>query len=187
MMERKRVRRILVNNYFSEAYCVLNDNYSGMSKLIDHLESRGCRKIFLATRHFNSLGIANLSERNYAFENECNRRGIEYRTLGSGSFNELLKLIKGSSAPDALIFSSDGPALKLRDILAKSKSKKIPIIAGFDGWNEGEPVNDIITVKVNYEGLGAAAVDLMLNNTLEDWGLPDIKRVPCSIFVPENS
>ncbi len=184
MMDRKRVRSVLVNNYFSEAHCILNDNYSGMCQLIDYLESKGCRKLILATRHFNALGIANLSDRTYAFGNECHRRGLTHEVITNGNFSDLLGIVNSSRPPEAVMFTSDTPALKFKDILEKAKIKKQPFVTGYDGWcpERSADIGKLTTIKVDYEGMGAAAVDLMLKNTLEDWNLPDVIRVPCKLY-----
>lgn len=185
MMERKRIRSVIINNYFSEAYSILNDNYSGISQLLDYLESQKCRNIILATKHFNSLGMANLSERTYAFENECKRRRLKHKVLTNGNFNELIEIVKCANKPDAVMFTSDDPAMKFREMLLKEKTEKLPIITGFDNLSPetGTDNVDVTTIKVDYEGMGAAAVDLMLNNTLEDWHLPDVVRVPCNLAI----
>ena len=185
LMEHRRIRCVLVNNYFSEAHCVVNDNYSGISQLLDHLEAKGCRRLLLATRHFNALGIANLSDRTYAFERECQRRGLGHELLTSGNFSELLGRVKGRDCPDAVMFTSDSPALKFKDMMAEAKLRRRPMVTGFDGWRPeaSEHAENLTTVRVDYEGMGAAAVDLMCRNTLEDWHMPDVLRVPCELLV----
>jgi len=181
LMNHKRIRCVLINNYFSEAYCVVNDNYSGIVQLLDYLESKGCRNFVLGTKHFNSLGIANLGDRTHAFEQECSRRGIEHRVIVSGDYNELVELLKSANAPDAVMFTSDNPALKFKDILKKVKIRKQPFVTGFDGLCDNE--KELTTIKVDYGRMGEEAVVLMLKNTLEDWNMPDIVRVPCKLSV----
>ena len=60
MLKLRRIRTVLINNYHSEAFCVVNDNYHGMSCLMDSLQEQGCSRILLCSRHFCDLGLANL-------------------------------------------------------------------------------------------------------------------------------
>ena len=179
-----KAKAVVVENIFPEAYCVLTDNYSGMVQLLDFLESRSCKKMVLASNHFGNLGLANLSERNYAFENECKRRGISYQIVKSGNYNELIEILK-KTEPDAVMFSSDGPALEFKKIIADGKLKHVPLVTGFDDWvsNSAESTETLTTVKVDFEQMGVVAVDLMVGKKLEDWCQPEIVRVPCKLMV----
>jgi DNA-binding LacI/PurR family transcriptional regulator len=186
MLKHKRMRCVLINNYFPEAHCVIFDNYHGIMLLLDHLESRGCRKIFMCTRHFVDLGMANLNERSYAFENECSRRGLKYRLLTDGNYNKLIKLLE-TEKPDAVMFTNDEVALKFKEMLKTLNLPKQPLVSGFDGMNmaKGEETKGIITVKVDYVKIGQRAVELIKNNSLEDWGLPDVIRVRGKLIIDD--
>ena len=146
--------------------------------MLDHLESRGCRKIFLCGRHFCRLGLANLSERSYAFKNECSRRGLEYKILTNGNYEELVELIK-SDLPDAIMFINDNVALKFKLLLKTLKLSKKILVTGFDGidMKSGLETKGLITIKVDYAEMGKKAVDLTVENSLEDWSLPDVSRI----------
>lgn len=184
MLKHKRIRCVLINNYFSEAHCVVFDNYHGITLLLDHLENCGCRRIFMCTRHFVDLGIANLSERSYAFENECHRRKLKHRLLTDGNYTKLIDLIK-TEKPDAVMFANDNSALKFQQMLKSLNLTKEPVISGFDGFYTGnnQKTKKLLTVKVDYAGMGKQAVELIKNNSLEDWGLPDITRVRGKLIV----
>jgi len=179
-----KAKAVVIENIFPEAYCVLTDNYSGMMQLLDFLESRNCKKMVLATNHFDSLGLANLSERNYAFENECKRRGLDYQIVKSGNYKELIKIVKKIEA-DAVLFSADRPALEFKKIIKDGKLKHNPLVTGFDDWvsSTGEDTKSLTTVKVDFEQMGIAAVDIMVGKKLEDWCQPEIIRVPCKLIV----
>ena len=186
MLKHKRMRCVLINNYFSEAHCVIFDNYHGIMLLLDYLESKGCRKIFMCTRHFVDLGMANLSERSYAFENECFRRGLEYRLLTDGNYTKLIKLLK-SEQPDAVMFTNDEVALKFQFMLKNMELSKKPLITGFDGMNmkNGRETKGLVTVKVDYVEMGKKAVGIIKDNSLEDWGLPDVIRVRGKLIIDD--
>ena len=85
---------------------------------------------------------------------------------------------------DAVLFTSDQPALKFKKILKESKLKTLPLVTGFDDWidRKGADTEHLTTVRVDFEGLGVAAVNVMLENKLEDWGWPEIVRVPCKLI-----
>ena len=179
-----KAKAVVIENVFPEAYCVLADNYSGIVQLLDFLESKNCKKIVLASNHFGNLGLANLSERNYAFENECKRRSLDYQIIKSGNYNELIEILR-KTEPDAVMFSSDGPALEFKKIIADGKFKRIPLVTGFDDWvsDADESTESLTTVRVDFEQMGTAAVDLMVEKKLEDWCQPEIVRVPCKLIV----
>ncbi len=180
MLSNWRTRGVICNNYFAETYCVLIDNYHGISGLLDALEARGCRSLFFCTKHFVDLGMANMSERTYAFRNECERRSLEFRVLTNGNQTELMNLVTGrKTCPDAVMFSCDAEAVKFREKLLDSGMRKLPVVAGFDGINikTGLPPEGILTWKIDYSLMGRAAVDVMMNNTFLDWVMPDVVRV----------
>lgn len=180
MLANWRTRGVMCNNYFAETYCVLIDNYHGISGLLDALEARNCRSIFFCTKHFVNLGMANMSERTYAFQNECERRSLEYRILTNGNQTELMKLVTGrKTCPDAVMFSCDSEAVRFREKLLDRGMRKLPVVAGFDGINTrtGLPPEGILTWKIDYFLMGRAAVDVMMNNTFLDWVMPDVVRV----------
>lgn len=174
-----RLKSVLINNIFTHSYCVVNDNYSGITQLIDYLTLQGCGNLVLATKHFNHLGIANLSERTYAFRNECERRNLRHQVIESGNYSDLLELLNDSNTPDAVMFTTDSPALKFERILAEKKIARHPIITGFDGTLKTVK----ITVEVDYEAMGSAAVDIVKNNSLPDWSQKDVVRIPCKLRV----
>lgn len=185
MLANWRTRGVICNNYFAETYCVLIDNYHGISGLLDALESRNCRRIFFCTKHFVNLGMANLSERTYAFQNECERRSLEYRILTDGNQTELMDWVTGAKTrPDAVMFSCDAEAVRFRKKLLDSGLRKLPVVTGFDGLNmkTGFPPEGILTWAVDYSLLGRAAVDVMMNNTFLDWIMPDVVRVKGSLM-----
>ena len=179
-----KAKSVVIENIFPEAYCVLADNYSGIVQLLDFLESRNCSKMVLATNHFGPLGLANLSERNYAFENECKRRGLDYQIVKSGNYNDLIKILK-QDEPDAVLFSTDRPALEFKKIIKNGEFKHVPLVTGFDDWISvtGGDTEALTTVKVDFEQMGVVAVDLMVGKNLEDWCQPEILRVPCKLIV----
>jgi DNA-binding transcriptional regulator YhcF (GntR family) len=174
-----RLKSVLINNIFTHSYCIMNDNYSGITQLIDYLTSQNCRNLILATKHFNHLGIANLSERTYAFKNECKRRNLPHQVIESGNYNDLLNLVSSSNPPDGIMFSTDSPALKFEKILAEKKVSKRPIITGFDGGLKTVKVS----VKVDFEAMGKAAVDIVKSNSLSDWSQRDVIRIPCKLRI----
>ena len=176
LLEQKRVRCIMLDNYYSQVYCVVADNYFGISRLLDHYESQGCRKIILCSRLFSDLGIANLSERAYAFENECVRRGMSYEILNDGNYNHLQRLVDSPrTRPDAILFVTDDSALKFIELRQDKKGRKKPLISGFN-WSPSLP-ETLTTFRTDYEAMGRAAVDLIKNNSLEDWLLPQVIHV----------
>ena len=175
LLNRRRLRKIMLNNFFPDMHCVVNDNFHGIASLLDHLEYAGYRKIWFCTHLYCDVGLASLSERTQAFRIESVRRNLEWRILTDGNYNELLKQIKGDSAPDAVMFATDYPALRFRDMLKKTRIAKKPFLTGFDGMEKDR--SGIAAFLVDYEAMGMAAVDLMYSNTAEDWMLPDVLHV----------
>jgi DNA-binding LacI/PurR family transcriptional regulator len=180
VLNRKRVRCVVINNYFPETHSVVFDNYHGMVVLLNYLENKKCSKLFLCTNHFCDLGMANLSERTYAFENECQRREIEYKSFADGNFQRLLENIR-LEQPDAVVFICDKPAIQLRDLLDRQKLAKRPVICGFDAIEDD--LGGIVSVKTDYREMGRKAVDIIQKNTLKDWLLPNVTRVRSELLI----
>ena len=181
-----RLKTIFVNNVFSNTYCVLNDNYSGISQLLDFMESKNKKNIVLATKFFGYLGIANLSERIYAFENEIKRRKLSGKVLRDGNYNELLNMTMAKDGPDAVMFTNDEPAIKFKKMLKENNISREVLVTGFDACGGSDSTYDsLTTVKVDYEGLGRQATKLALDLDLQDWSRPEIIRVPCEIIIKD--
>jgi DNA-binding LacI/PurR family transcriptional regulator len=106
--------------------------------------------------------------------------------LTDGNYNKLIKLLE-TEKPDAVMFTNDEVALKFKEMLKTLNLPKQPLVSGFDGMNmaNGEETKGIITVKVDYVKIGQRAVELIKNNSLEDWGLPDVIRVRGKLIIDD--
>jgi DNA-binding LacI/PurR family transcriptional regulator len=183
---RPTLKTVLIDNIFPASYCVLNDNYSGVSQLFDWLQTKNVKTVLLAAKHFSPLGIANRSERIYAAEAEAKRKKINLTVNRSGNFNELISAVKGKNKPDAIMFTCDTSAAKFKKMLGEKNIKNKVIVTGFDGWNNKYILQEnITTVSVNYKAMGKKAVDIFEQNKLADWSKPEIERVPCKLVVKE--
>ena len=60
-------------------------------------------------------------------------------------------------------------------MLSKVHVRTEPLLAGFDGVEKN--LSGIISYRVDYSAMGAFAVDLMLENSPENWMLPRIHHV----------
>lgn len=177
MFQNKNIKVIVINNYFPTTHCIVGDNHLGIATLLDYLQNRGCRSFIMAAGLFSDLGLANLSERSYAFCYECQRRKLEHTLLTNGNEKELMQLILNpETCPDALMFSIDDKAIKFWNQIQHRQLQKRPLITSLDMCLDLPP--GIIGYAIDYEAMGARAVDLSQSNSLEDWLLPIVTRVP---------
>ena len=173
---RRQLRRIMLNNVFPDMHCVLCGNHAGMAALLDLLTARGVRSVRFCGGLFCDLGMANLCERTEAFRIEAEHRKLDWSIQEDGDSRRLLHLLTESGAPpDAVLFASDYPAVRFREMLSKVHVRTETLLAGFDGVEKN--LSGIISYRVDYSAMGAFAVDLMLENSPENWMLPRIHHV----------
>ena len=178
ILDHNRMKSVLINNYYTYTTCLVPDNHRLMTKLLNALRKLGCRRIDLCTDNFIQLmGIANLSEKTYAFEYEAQRLGLEYEIHRDGDYFKLIdKLKKAETCPDALCFIAQITADTLSEMLCGVKLAKKPLLAVCDHLAL-EDRNRYISVNIDYRALGEKAVELFAENTLDNWRLPKIIHV----------
>ncbi len=155
-----KIRSVIANMPFPWRPSVLSDNHDGIYQLLKYLHERGLRRVIYAACFSNSPVGLNENERMEAFLQEAPRFGMEYRTILSGNYYDLLHEVS-EFRPDAVMFSADDPALKFKNMLA-SKPGKMPLITGFDDIAAEEPgLENLTTYRVDCEALGAASVDTL--------------------------
>ncbi len=182
MFQKKNVKVIVINNYYPTTHCIVGDNHLGIATLLDYLQNRACRSFVMAAGLFSDLGLANLSERSYAFCYECRQRKLEHSLLTNGNDIELMQLILNpETCPDALMFSIDDKAIKFWNQIQPCKLQKRPLISSLDFCLHLPP--GIIGYAIDYEAMGVSAVDLSQNNSLEDWLLPIVTHIPGRLVI----
>lgn len=190
ILEHNRMKSILINNYYTYTTCVVPDNHRVMAKLMNALKSLGCRRIDLCTDNFvHLMGIANLSEKTYAFEYEAQRLGLEYEIHRDGDYTRLVEKLKApSTCPDALCFIAQFAADTLSEMLRSEGLVKKPLLAVCDHLAPADR-NRYISVNIDYKALGEKAVELFTENTLENWRQPKIIHVEGTqnLIFPEGS
>lgn len=176
-LEYRRLRMVVVNNYFPELHCVIGDNFHAMYNIIDRMQEKNCKRIVFCGQHFTELGQANLNEREYAFEMECKRRNLDGILLRSGKLEELVNLcIAPSTAPDGIIFGATTPISRYLQEAEKHPELNRPYKVTFG--NTMAHYDGIDTWVFASITLHRAAIDLMLSNNDADWMLPTVHRVP---------
>ncbi len=180
-----RGRVAVCNNYFPGTHCVLIDNVRAMRTILDALTQLGCRSFLFCTRHFVSLGMANLWERDESFRDEIARRGLTSLVYEDGNMSKLVRdLSSGAVKTDAIVGLTDEFAIKLHSMLKEAGMKRIPVITGIDGNNpRGLPLPPgTLSWQVDYPGMGARAVELLAESSMSDWVLSRIVRVPGALL-----
>ena len=176
-LEYRRLRMIVLNNYFPELHCVMGDNFHAISSILDRMQEKNCKKILYCGYHFTDLGQANLNEREYAFEMECRRRNLNGILLKSGKMEELVKLcLDPATTPDGIIFGSTTPITHFLE-----ETKKYPELKQPYKVTIGNPQNVYDDIDAWYfpcEKICRAAINLMMSNSDADWMLPSVCRVP---------
>ena len=170
------LRVVLTNNYFPQIHCIIHDNFDAMQKILDHLKSRNCRKIIYCGGHFTDLGQANLNEREYAFSLESERHSIVSTLLLSGNLEDVLEVCRDPSrCPDAIIFGTNTSAVNFADRIRNIPAfRKIRLVV-FESFMRSAAATD--TWIFSGERLGRAAVDVLIENSPEDWMLPSVRRI----------
>jgi DNA-binding transcriptional regulator YhcF (GntR family) len=180
-LEYRRLRMIVLNNYFPELHCVMGDNFHAISNILDRMQEKDCKKIVYCGYHFTDLGQANLNEREYAFEMECKRRNLNGILLKSGKMEELIKLCRDpATAPDGILFGSTTPITHFLQEAEKYPELKQPYKVTFG--NTQNMYDGIDTWYFPCEKICRAAINLMISNSDADWMLPSVCRVPGAWF-----
>lgn len=156
------------------ADAVLTDNLHGMKLLIDHLASVGHRRLLLATQYPTSPNTTNENERASAFRFLCEDRGLHGEEIAADNHDAIFRRLRGRQAPTAVMFLQDMPA-RLFMNRAAANGVRVPqdvSVTGFDGWSAQGDDPALTTVRVDREGLGRSAVELLISGA----GRPQIIR-----------
>jgi len=187
-MVRKRFHCVLVDGVFPNVDSVLTDNNYGMALLINHLYEMGHRHVAFAGKFSHPSCVFNATERMEAFVRETEKRDMHGDVLLATTFFDLLKTLRKMPKTSALLFPQDIHATNAARFL-ESHGVRIPgdiSICGFDDYvMNGKPSN-LTTVRIDLEGLGKAAVDLLIEiaksgDTLMFW-----KRVKPRLIIRKS-
>jgi DNA-binding LacI/PurR family transcriptional regulator len=177
------IRSVVINRIFPDKASVMVDNRQGMYEIFNHLVDRKCRKVIFAGRFPESQSQVNESEHFNNFLHEVNIRNIEYSTVVSGNFNELLTITEQKN-PDAIIFSGDDAALLFKK-LAQDRLKSIPYLVGFGDIAVREAgIESLTTYHIDCEAMGVAAVEQLLEHK-DSFSKPLNRRVPGKLIIRE--
>lgn len=164
---------------------VMTDNFDGIVKILNYLESINCRRILYAAGLRKENEHISENEGVYFFEKEAARRGLEHMIEVSGDYSVLMDSALKFS-PDAVMFSHDAPALRFRRLLEARNVNKMPVITGFDDIPEDEPgIESLTTYRIDCEGMGAAAVNTLVENS-NSGRIPLNKRVKGRLIIRDK-
>ncbi|KKR03717.1 MAG: hypothetical protein UT30_C0021G0016 [Candidatus Uhrbacteria bacterium GW2011_GWF2_39_13] len=174
------IKSVIIDYIIPGSHCIITDNFDGINQLITYLVSKRCRKLLFAMNFERSLGALNADERLLAFKNEIQIRNLDGKIVDSGNFNDLIEIQKNNDPPDAILFPQDDPALKCKSLFSDAKIKRMPFITGFDDFSQrGRSLENLTTLHVDRQKMGAAAVDLLL----APWDIRKIIRVQGKLIV----
>lgn len=174
------VHSVLVDNIVPGSDCVITDSFDGMEKIVDYVFAKGCRRVIFAKNFVKSLGDYYNEERAYGAVYHCRRHGKECLVVDSGSFDDLLTLIRSSKEKTAVIFPQDTEAVRLQQILEPDEQKRL-VITGFDDCVEfGSPSGSLTTVAVDHGTMMETAVSLLREGS---GARKRIVRVPGKLIV----
>ena len=176
------VKSVLIDFITPGSSCVITDNFDGISQLIDHTFLCGCRRFIFANASYRG-GPLNYSERELAFKLEMKYRGIDGNVSESGSFGDIIDMLKSRpDIPTAVLFPQDDPALLFKNVLRKTKLKSMPLVTGFDDFTfQKKGLEHLTTLRVNRAGMGAAAVNILYESD-NDFH-QKIVRIPGTLIV----
>ncbi len=174
------VHSVLVDSVVPGSDCVITDSFDGMEKIVDYVFSQGCRRVIFAKNFVKSLGDYYNEERAYGAVYHCRRHGKECTVVDSGSFDDLLNLIRSSKEKTAVIFPQDTEAVRLQQILEPNELKRL-VVTGFDDCVEfGRPSGSLTTIAVDHEKIMETAVSLLREGSARR---KRIVRVPGKLIV----
>lgn len=155
---------VLVDGVFPNCGSVLTDNDYGLTLLVNHLCELGHRHVAFAGRFTPPGCVFNATERMEAFVRATAKRGMRGDVLAETTFCDLLRTLRAKKRPSALLFPQDISAINAWRFLA-SRGIRVPedvSLCGFDDCLDGGlPPEHLTTVRVDADGLGRAAVDLL--------------------------
>ncbi len=178
------IHTVLMDGIIPQSYCVVCDNYAGMTELVNYVSDRGCRSV-LYVDQFYSLGNNNASERFYGCRTACQARGIKFRVVDSANYKEVMTLLSSSDAPDAVMCSQDSVAVRLLRMLDQEGCRKYPLVTGFDGFSVIGSDPRIATIRLNRAEMAEAAADIIFTKPLKPV-IYDVIRIP-GTFIPVQS
>ncbi|OQA82074.1 MAG: Bacterial regulatory proteins, gntR family [Lentisphaerae bacterium ADurb.Bin242] len=174
------VHSVLVDSVVPGSDCVITDSFDGMEKIVDYVFSKGCGRFIFAKNFVKSLGDFYNEERAYGAVYHCRRRGKECIVVDSGSFGDLLKLIRSSKEKTAVIFPQDTEAVRLQQILEPNELKRL-VITGFDDYVEfKKPSGSLTTITIDHRKIMETAVSLLREGSARR---KRIVRVPGKLIV----
>jgi len=165
---------------------VMPDFFDGIMEILNYLESINCRRILYAAGLRKENEHISENEGIYFFGKEAGRRGLEHMIDVSGDYSVLMDSVLKFN-PDAVMFSHDAPALRFRRLLESRNLNKMPVITGFDDIPEDEPgIESLTTYHIDCEGMGAAAVNTLVENSNLD-RIPLNKRIKGRLIIRGKS
>ncbi|MGI6087871.1 MAG: substrate-binding domain-containing protein [Kiritimatiellia bacterium] len=180
---------VLVDGVFPDCGSVLTDNDYGLTLLVNHLYELGHRHVAFAGRFTSPGCVFNATERMEAFVRATASRGMRGDVLAETTFFDLLRTLRATRRPSALIFSQDIGAINAWRFLT-SHGIRVPediSLCGFDDYIAGgRPTEHLTTVRVDADGLGRAAVDLLAEMPAAGASMLYWRRVKPQLIVRES-
>lgn len=180
MVHDRRLSAVTVDAASFLADAVLTDNLHGMKLLIDHLAGMGHRRLLLATQYPTSPNTTNENERAAAFRFLCEDRGLHGEEIPADNHDAIFRRLRGRQAPTAVMFLQDAPA-RLFMKRAAAIGVRVPhdvSVTGFDGWSAHGDDSTLTTMRVDREGLGRSAVELLIRESRQPRVIRQWLRVP---------
>jgi len=171
---------VAVDHQFKELQInsITSSNYHSMREAVEYLFQMGHRKIAYVDSWESRC--SSLIERFRAYEDVLTERGCYDKSLVERGINindrgytATEKLISRTDSPTAVIYNNDEAALDGMYAI-KAKGLKIPddiSICGFDGIEQGKHAKpELATINVDFEGMGKAAIDLLIETIEQNSG-----------------
>lgn len=155
------VRCVLVDSIIPGSHSVLKDNWADITALLEFLVERRCRHVCFAANFFRGMGHVNENGRRRAFEYLAPRMGLRTTIVDNGDFTALATLAGSKNPPDAIMFTQDTPAVRMRKILQESGHGKIPLLTGFDNFSRESGTMPDATICPDFTAMARASVEVL--------------------------
>jgi LacI family transcriptional regulator len=164
---------VVLDNWFygREVDSVYMDNIDGIVKAVEHIYTKGHRRIGFIK---SSFMINNFNERYYGYRIGLERVGLPFNeklvyyahSSNKGAYNDMIKQLKGKpSLPSALIVSNDLMAIGVIKALKEfgyHLPKDISLV-GFDDMSDSHNIIPPLTsLRINHGMIAKRALEILL-------------------------
>lgn len=176
------IRSVYVDGIMTGSDSILADSFDGMRQLVDELIRQGCKRFIYAENFALDAAGIGIAERYRGALFHTRSHGIKLELVSSGSYDDLLAVVRKNDSPAAVMFPQDTPAGIFWRMLKKEKIRHVTV-SGFDHFSHLANAPDILTAEPVFAVWARAAVRL-----LQDIPQP-LYRVcfmPVRLHIPEK-